>query len=137
MVIDWCRRNGVHTMITLDGIPQFNPDSYDIIGVGSTEKARKMMADLGINSFDDGMVRGLSGLILMKAAEDDFDVITLLGTARQDMPDPRGAAKMMETLSKIIPELNIDPEPLYAEAEEIDNKVRQTPRGYDNQDIYG
>lgn len=137
MIIRWCRKNNVHTMITLDGIPQFNPESYDIIGVGSTDKARKMMKELEIQSFDDGMVRGLSGMILMKAADMDFDVITLLGSAKQDMPDPRGAARMMESLTKILPELKIDTEPLYKEAEEIEKRIYAPAAAYDNNDIYG
>ena len=138
LIVQWCRRNNVHTMITLDGIVQFNPDSYNIIGVGSTDKARRMMEELGIESFNDGLVRGLSGMILLKAANEDFDAISLLGSARQDAPDPRGAAKIMEALSKILPELKIDLEPLYTEAEELEKKMlRQNSQSYDNRDIYG
>ena len=138
LIIQWCRRNNVHTMITLDGIPQFVPDSYDIIGVGSTERARDLMKEFGIETFDDGLIRGLSGLIQLRAADEDFDVITLLGSARQDVPDSRGAAKIMEALAKILPELKIDTEPLYAEAEEIEKKIlRQNSQSYDSNDIYG
>ena len=60
LIVDWCLRNNVHTVITLDGIPLFAPDMYSIIGVGSTENARQMMKDYEIESIEDGMVRGLS-----------------------------------------------------------------------------
>ena len=86
----------------------------------------------------DGMVRGISGMILLKASEIDLDVITLLGSAKQDMPDPKGAAKLMEPLTRLLPELKIDTEPLYKEAEEIEKKIRsQQLHQYENQDIYG
>lgn len=137
MVIQWCRRNNVHTMITLDGIPQFSPDTYDIIGVGSTDRARTLMKEFDIPSFDEGMVRGLSGMMLLKAADEDFDMISILGSARQDMPDPRGAAKIMEKLTGILPELNIDTEPLYKEAEAIEKRILRQSPAYDSNDIYG
>lgn len=138
LIIDWCMKNDVHTVITLDGIPLFEPDKYSIIGVGSTEPAREMMKKYEIESFDDGMVRGLSGMMLLRAAEEDLDIITLLGSARQDMPDPIGAAKLMAPLALMIPELKLDTEPLYKEAAEIESKIRnQQIQNYSNENIYG
>ncbi len=136
ILVKWCRDNNVHTVITLDGIPQFAPDQYSILGVGSTERARELMKKYEIDSVDEGMVRGLSGMLLVNAAENDLDVITLLGSAKQDMPDPRGAAKIMEPLAKMFPELEIDTEPLYKEAEDIEKKI--TAQSYQtNDNIYG
>ena len=129
VIVQWCHDNNVHTVITLDGIPQFTPEQYDIIGVGSTERARELMNTYGIESFDEGMVRGLSGMILVKAVDEDLDVITLLGSAKQEMPDPRGAAKML-------PELKIDTEPLYKEAEDIEKRFT-APVSDTNDNIYG
>ena len=138
LLIDWCVANNVNTVITLDGIPLFAPDQYSILGVGSTERARDMMKEYRIESIEDGMVRGLSGMMLMKASDIDLDIITLLGSARQDMPDPKGAAKLMEPLTRLLPELSIDTEPLDKEAEEIDKKIKsQQIHDYQNQDIYG
>ena len=138
LIVDWCLRNNVSMIITMDGIPLFGPDMYSIIGVGSTENARNMMKEYEVESIEDGMVRGISGMILLKASEMDLDVITLLGSAKQDMPDPKGAAKLMEPLTRLLPELKIDTEPLYKEAEEIEKKIRnQQIHQYENQDIYG
>ena len=138
LIIDWCVRNNVTTVVSLDGIPLFSPDMYSIIGVGSTETARDMMKKYEIESVEDGMVRGISGMMLLKASEIDLNMITLLGSAKQDMPDPKGAAKLMEPLTRLLPELKIDTEPLYKEAEEIDKKIRsQQMHQYENQDIYG
>lgn len=137
LIIDWCRRNDVRLIITLDGIPQLSSDANSIIGVGSTENARSMMKKYEIESFDEGMVRGLSGMILMKAAEEDVDVITLLGSARQDVPDPKGAARILVPLAKMVPELNIDTAPLFTEADEIEQKINSASQNYGNQNIYG
>ena len=44
----------------------------------------------------------------------------------------------MEPLTRLLPELKIDTEPLYKEAEEIEKKIRsQQVHQYENQDIYG
>ena len=136
VIVQWCHDNNVHTVITLDGIPQFTPEQYDIIGVGSTKRARELMNTYDIESFDEGMVRGLSGMILVKAVDEDLDVITLLGSAKQEMPDPRGAAKIMEPLAKMLPELKIDTEPLYKEAEDIEKRFT-APVSDTNDNIYG
>lgn len=126
-VTSWCEGKGIRTVVTLDGIPQFEPDEYAAIGVGSTDNARRLIERYGIPTFDEGMVRGLSGTLLLNGERDGLDVITILGSARSDMPDPKGAAKLMEPLTRMLPELQIDTEPLYKEAAELDKKLRSQP----------
>ena len=60
---------------------------------------------------------------MFEGANRGIDVITLLGSAKPDMPDPRGAAKLMEPLGKMLPELKIDTEPLYQEADELEKRM--------------
>ena len=60
----------------------------------------------------------------------------MLGSAKQEMPDPRGAAKIMEPLAKMLPELKIDTEPLYKEAEDIEKRFT-APVSDTNDNIYG
>ena len=121
--------NDIRTVITLDGIPQFPSGEDALLGAASTPAAREMMAQFGIEEFADGMIRGMSGIMLFEGKNRGLDVITLLGSARADMPDPRGAAKLMEPLGKMLPELKIDTEPLYIEAEELDRRFKQTASG--------
>ena len=42
-LLDWFEENDIRTIITLDGIPMFSPDTYEIMGAGSTENAREIM----------------------------------------------------------------------------------------------
>lgn len=123
-ILHWLHEHGVKTIITLDSIPLFNPDEYVLLGAGSTPDARKLVTEYGITEFDEGMIRGISGVLLFEGANEGLDVMTLLGSARADMPDPRGAAKLMEPLEKMMPELKIDTEPLYKEAEELDKRIK-------------
>ena len=139
-LLDWLHEHDVNTIITLDGLPQ-NENENILVGTGSTQMSMEIMSKYGINSMQDGLIRGISGIMLYEGANRGVNVITLMGSAKVDMPDPRGAAKLMEPLSRMLPELKIDPEPLYAEAEEIEKRmkggqpeVKELPR---DQVLYG
>lgn len=123
-VLDWLQEKNINTVISLDSIPLFAPDEYVLMGAGSNPVARAMMSSFGITEFEEGMIRGISGILMFEGANRAMDVITLMGSAKADMPDPRGAAKLMEPLTKMLPELKIDTEPLYAEAEELDRRIK-------------
>jgi len=122
-LLDWLQEHNVNTVVTLDGIPQTD-DEFLLVGAGSTPAAREIMKKYEINDMLDGIVRGTSGVMLYEGANRGADVITIMGSAKMDMPDPRGAAKLMGPLSKMLPELKIDPEPLYREAEEIEKRMK-------------
>lgn len=123
LLIDWFKEKGIKTVLVLDGIPMFGEDNYILLGAGSTESARSHMKEYGIESFEEGMVRGMTALLLMDGAENGLDVIAMLGSAKMDVPDPKGAAKIMEFLAKMLPELKIDTGPLFKEAEELEKRI--------------
>ncbi|MCL2786473.1 MAG: PAC2 family protein [Methanomassiliicoccaceae archaeon] len=121
--MDWFQKNNVKTVICLEGIPQFDPEESRILGVGSTPAANEIMQRYSIEGLEDSLVRGTSGVMLYEGAMRGMDVLAILAPARVDLPDPRGAAKLMEPLARMLPELKIDPEPLYKEAEEAERRM--------------
>jgi len=121
--LDWFKKNNVRTVICLEGIPQFDPEENKILGVGSTNAANEIMDRYSIERLEDSLVRGTSGVMLYEGAMRNMDVLAILAPARMDQPDPRGAAKLMEPLARMLPELKIDPEPLYKEAEETERRM--------------
>jgi len=122
---------GVVSVIALEGITQFGED-MSIFACGSSEASRKRIEELGLKKLDDGLVRGLTGVMLYEAFCSGDDVTAMLCPANPALPDPRSAARIIEPLSKLVPELKIDAEPLYKEAEEIENKIKQHQEyGYD------
>lgn len=139
-IIQWLEETGIKDVIILDGIPMFKPDTYEIIGAGSTEKAREVLTTYGIEPFEDGMVRGLAGLLLYESSLKGINVVSLLGSAKSEFPDPKGAAAFMDIISKMLPEINIDTEPLYLEAEDLDKKLNKKNRSISSPDdgiLYG
>jgi uncharacterized protein len=47
-----------------------------------------------------------------------------LAEAHSSYPDSRAAALLVETLDKMLPEIQINTQPLYKEAEDIEQKIR-------------
>lgn len=42
-----------------------------------------------------------------------------------EYPDTRAAARILEVVNKMLPEIEIDPEPLYKEAEMIEQQLKK------------
>ncbi|HUL38833.1 MAG TPA: PAC2 family protein [Methanomassiliicoccales archaeon] len=125
LIIDWGRKNEANTIVTLEGVNMGeNPEQRDILAVATGERCKKMLATYGMKEFKEGMVSGLSGVMLSEGDRLDQDVICLLGPARTDFPDARGAARLLEQLAKMLPELKLDPEPLFKEAETVEKELR-------------
>jgi len=115
---------GIKSVIALEGIVQFEEDTK-IFACGSSKTSKEMIEGLGLKALDDGLVKGFTGVMLYEAFYSGMDVIAMLCPANPALPDPRSAARILEPLSRLVPELKIDAEPLYKEAEEIENKMKQ------------
>jgi uncharacterized protein len=132
-LLNWCQEKGIKTVVTLEGINWQSNDEPHIFGVGSTESARQMLKKYNVEEMKDGMVSGISGVLLYEGDIRGIDVICLLGPAKANFPDARGSAKLLEIVAKMLPELKIDPEPLYKEAEEIEKQIRSAMESVNQQ----
>jgi uncharacterized protein len=130
MILDWCKKNGVDKIVALEGINVGeNPEQKEILAVATGEKCRSMIQTYGIKEMKEGMVSGVSGVLLYEADRLGSDIICLLGPARSEYPDARGAARLLEYVTKMIPELKLDPEPLFKEAEQMEKGMKETMEG--------
>jgi len=91
--------------------------------VGSSEAARELLDENEILPLMNGAITGVAGVLLSEAQKTDCDVICLLAEAHKDFPDARAAAKVTEMIDRIVG-INVDPEPLYAEAEAIEAQIK-------------
>lgn len=123
-LLDYCSDKGIGTIVALEGINWPGTEEPRIFGVGSTGTSRDMLKRYGVEELKEGMVSGISGVLLYEGEMRGIDVICLLGPARSNFPDARGSAKLLEVVAKMLPEIKIDPEPLYKEAEEIEKQIR-------------
>jgi uncharacterized protein len=134
-LLDWLRGSGIRQTITLEGIPRFGEQA--LLGAGSTEGARKTLEEYGVEIFKDGMIRGLSGVLLYESVDFGVEIATLLTTANTDLPDPRSATRLLEPLGRMFPEINVDTEPLIKEAEELEARISQMADSRVDEHIYG
>ncbi|MDH4123133.1 MAG: PAC2 family protein [Thermoplasmata archaeon] len=115
------------TIITLEGLmtePTQEPKEIRVFGVGSTDPARDWLKKAAIEIFDHGWITGVSGLLLSEGNRLGRDVVCLLADANAMYPDARSAAKLVETIDVLLPEIELDLKPLYEEAEKIEENIK-------------
>lgn len=131
-IMSWAASNGYGTIIGLEGlmVGQDQPDEAEkdarVFGVGSTPAARDKISKAGIEQFKIGMITGISGALLSEGERTGVDIVCLLVEANAMYPDARGAAKLVESVSKLLPDVQLDLKELYKEAEMIEENVKAT-----------
>ena len=134
--------NGLEVwVVPRDGIPRVDSSQEgEMLGTATSENAIKKLEGTGVPVMKEGLVRGVTGIMLYEGTFSKKDIICILCPANPQQPDPRAAATALTPLSKIVPNLNIDPTPLNNEANDIDNRVRaqqQAQQEIGTQNIYG
>ena len=124
-LIDWCKENNCNSVVCIEGFNlEKKSEETPLLGVGSTENARKVLEKYGIDIMEEGMVSGFSGILLYEGNRRNFDVTCLLAGTHSEYPDAKAAAKSLEIVNKMLPDIKIDPEPLYKEAEQIEAQIK-------------
>lgn len=103
--------------------PQKKAKKVPVYGVGSTNHTHTFLKKFSIIPFLNGAITGVSGVLLNEGKKRKRDVICLLAEAQQNYPDARAAASIVDVIDKIIFDIDIDPEPLFAEAEIIESQI--------------
>lgn len=129
-IMDWSKANGFEMIVGLEGLmteQDVEPEKgVRVFGVGSTKRSRDMLDKAGIEQFKIGMITGVSGALLSEGERIGQDVVVLLVGANAMYPDARGAAKLVEALTKLLPTIKINLTELYEEAEKIQENVKAT-----------
>jgi uncharacterized protein len=99
--------------------------SEKVFGVASTDSMKKTLKKYNIDFIDEGMITGVSGVLLYTAYLQGQDAFCLLSEAHSSYPDSRAAANLIHELDVMLPGIKIDPKPLLKEAEEIEQKIRK------------
>jgi uncharacterized protein len=122
-VLDWASDVGATEIICLDGFPDplAQKDVYLVAEPDLKEKIKKM----DLPKPQTGYIGGLSGAILNETILRDIDGYALLcATDPRGIPDPIGAANIIEVLNKI-KGLNINTESLHADGEKIKETFKE------------
>ena len=136
-ILNYLRSMGCEELVCLEGVPRFSDDDGMVV-CGNGPNSQKMMRKTKLTVMENGMVRGITGIMLYSAPSAGMDVVALIAPANQSMPDPGSAAGFLGPLSKIVTSFKVDSQPLLDEAEEIQKRIDQQESVHsDDTQFYG
>lgn len=127
-ILEWSRGKKVREVLTLEGIRSEATDEREpkLYGLANREAGLRRLKDMGIPVFPEGNLVGFSGVAMYLGETMGMDVTCLLVETRQDFPDARGAARVLQTINPMIPHIPIDAAPLLKQAELIEDQIRSS-----------
>ncbi|MCA1813204.1 MAG: PAC2 family protein [Halobacteriales archaeon] len=126
-IMEFARKKGCKTIISPEGLVvegEGTAGEVHVFALGSTEETRKTLEKHQLNQFANGIITGVSGVLLNLGKKLDFNTISILAEANPNYPDARAAAKVIEVIDSLLEDVNIDVKPLYSEAENIERTLR-------------
>ncbi|MGD2066020.1 MAG: PAC2 family protein [Candidatus Bathyarchaeota archaeon] len=125
-VLDVAEAFGTKRVYTFAAIPNPKDVKPKVFGVVNKLELREFLKEKGVQlASGDGRITGLNGLLIGVAQQRDIEGITLLGEIRYlDIPQPRSAQAVLNTLNKILG-IKIDTSDLEHQAEEIEQKIEK------------
>ena len=125
-IMDFARRKGCTTIISPEGlvVEGDNEGDVKVYALGSTPVTREHLQKKGLTLFANGIITGVSGVLLNLGKKLDFNAISILAEANPNYPDARAAAKVIEVIDALLEDVTIDVKPLYTEAENIERTLR-------------
>lgn len=127
-IMVWAKKKSCKLLISPEGMVVEGKSEDEMVvdayAIGSTENARATLQAKNIPQFKNGIIAGVSGVLLNKGKHEKFDVISILAEAHPNYPDARAAASAINVIGVVIGvEINVGP--LYDEAERIEKQLQK------------
>lgn len=128
-IMDWSTTQGCKLLISPEGMvvegkSANEEENVEAYAIGSTEKARSMLIKKDIPQFKNGIIAGVSGVLLNYGKQYNFDVISILAEAHPNYPDARAAAAAINVMALIMG-IEVNVTPLYEESERIEKQLQK------------
>jgi uncharacterized protein len=123
-MLKWANDHKCSFIISSSAIKS-DEDASFVIGIGSTEEAKKKLRDASIPILKNGTIPGIPGILLNEGLISNINVIVLLCKARESGPDYRAGAEICMAMSKLVPSASCDLKSLLSEAEGIEQHLKQ------------
>ncbi|MEF8879761.1 MAG: PAC2 family protein [Candidatus Thermoplasmatota archaeon] len=127
-IMRWVETKGCKTLISPEGMvvegKDNDEDTADAYAIGSTEDARNMLTENDVSQFKNGIIAGVSGVLLNLGKQSNFDVISILAEAHPNYPDAKAAAAAINVIALTLG-IEINVTPLYKESERIEKKLQK------------
>jgi uncharacterized protein len=127
-IFNWAQQRHCQMIVTLEGTHTFGKKEakeLQVFGVASTPGMVNVLKKYNIEQTQEGMITGVTGVLLADGNLMNRNVICLLSEANSAFPDARAAGNLIHKLEGMLPGIKIDPEPLYQQAENIEQEVKK------------
>lgn len=126
-LLAWAKKKKADYVISPEGLvlegEASQDDKVEIFGIGSSERINKVLKTHDVAPFREGIITGVSGILLTIGRREGFDVMSILAEAHPNYPDARSAAKVIEVVAKLMG-MRIPVKPLIQEAEGFETQIR-------------
>ena len=133
-ILMYLRQKGCRTVICLEGSPKYEKSRP--MTVASGPNSAKLVKRSGVEPMTDGMIRGITGIMMYEAPNKGMDIISIMVPATAGIPDPGSAAQYIEPVAKLIPGFRTNPKELLKEAEILQNQMEDAERNMLNTSQY-
>ena len=124
-MLDWCQKKGIDTIMTLEGVNTSDtPEETRTFGVGTTGKTKKMLQTYRISEMREGMVSGISGVLLSEGDRLNIDVMACSVRPRRRCPTPGAPRACWKSSGRCFRRIKLDPQPLMKEAEDDEQQMK-------------
>ncbi len=122
-LLNFVRKYGLEQIISIGGMPsdKIEDKTYALT---SNAKAKKAAVEAGLEIVTDGVVAGVSGLLLVRGAQFKISVTDILVLVNPQIMDPKYAENAIMSLKKLV-DISINTDELEAESKELQAKVRE------------
>jgi uncharacterized protein len=128
-IFDWAKDQGFVSFITGEGFTTAPNDGEEkeaiVYGVTSTESSKAWISDAKVKPFEFGTIGGFTGVMLSEGRLRSQNVLGLLAEVEEDVPDARAASKIIESIDKLLLEIDLDPKPLLEEAASLEKELQK------------
>ena len=123
-MLQWAKENKIELILSSVAIkdPQGNEE---MIGIGSTESARKKIREAGFKVLEHGTVPGIPGILLNEGSITEQDVIVIVFHTNGEGPDFKSSADLCMAMSKLIPRASCNISLLQKEAEKAEEVIKE------------
>lgn len=119
----WAKAHKVRQIISLGGINQ-KGEQDTVYGIGSMPALSQVLERKGVTLIREGATTGVSGVLMADCATRKFPAVSLLAEAHAEYMDPKGAAMVLEALSRLT-NTKIDTSALEKQGKLIEGKMKQ------------
>jgi uncharacterized protein len=125
LMLEWAKKHKIKLIVSSVAVKSNNKSSQ-MMGIGSTDSARKKIEEVGLKVLDHGTVPGIAGMLLNKGSMINQDVIVIIFNTTGKGPDFKSSADLCLTMSKLIPGASCDIPSLQKEAEKAEAVIKET-----------